>query len=159
MRGRSTRAQQQAQRIVFPEGEDARILRAARVLADDGIGEPILLGDPDMIRREADDAGVTLEDIALANPRASTHHETFAQALWELRRRRGITLREARARVLDPMHHALMMLRAGQADAVVAGGDMHYPDAIRPAPEVIGAEPGPRHGRRLYMLAVPPAPS
>src|SRR2546425_791912 len=70
MRGLSTRAQQQAQRIVFPEGEDARILRAARVLADDGIGEPILLGDPDMIRRQADDAGVTLEDIALASPRA-----------------------------------------------------------------------------------------
>ncbi len=155
MRGLSTRAQQQAQRIVFPEGEDARILRAARVLADDGIGEPILLGDPDMIRRQADDAGVTLEDIALANPRASTHQETFAQALWELRRRRGITLREARARVLDPMHHALMMLRAGQADAVVAGVDMYYPDAIRPALEVIGAEPGRRHVSGIYMLVFP----
>jgi len=155
MRGLSTRAQQQAQRIVFPEGEDARILRAARVLADDGIGEPILLGDPDMIRRQADDAGVTLEDIALANPRASTHQETFAQALWELRRRRGITLREARARVLDPMHHALMMLRAGQADAVVAGVEMYYPDAIRPALEVIGAEPGRRHVSGIYMLVFP----
>src|SRR3989475_336391 len=77
MRGLSTRAQQQAQRIAFPEGEDARILRAARVLADDGIGEPILLGDPDLIRRQADDAGVTLEDIAqqdrLANPVVREH--------------------------------------------------------------------------------------
>jgi len=155
MRGLSTRAQQQAQRIAFPEGEDARILRAARVLADDGIGEPILLGDPDLIRRQADDAGVTLEDIALANPRASVHQETFAQALWELRRRRGITLREARARVLDPMHHALMMLRAGQADAVVAGVDMYYPDAMRPALEVIGAEPGRRHVSGIYMLVFP----
>src|SRR5947209_9425385 len=155
MRGLSTRAQQQAQRIVFPEGEDARILRAARVLADDGIGEPILLGDPDMIRRQAADAGVTPEDIALANPRASTHQETFAQALWELRRRRGITLREARARVLDPMHHALMMLRAGQADAVVAGVEMYYPDAIRPALEVIGTEPGRRHVSGIYMLVFP----
>src|SRR5712691_11731081 len=155
MRGLSTRAQQQAQRIVFPEGEDARILRAARVLADDGIGEPILLGDPDLIRRQADDAGVTLEDIALANPRASVHQETFAQALWELRRRRGITLREARAQVLDPLHHALMMLRAGQADAVVAGVDMYYPDAIRPALEIIGAEPGRRHVSGIYMLVFP----
>src|SRR5437879_12899568 len=109
MRGLSTRAQQQAQRIVFPEGEDARILRAARVLADDGIGEPILLGDPDLIRRQADDAGVTLEDIALANPRASVHQETFAQALWELRRRRGVTPREAPVRVLDPRHQTRAM--------------------------------------------------
>src|SRR6266567_6249037 len=116
MRGLSSRAQQQeAQRIVFPEGEDPRILKAARILADEGIAAPILLGDPDVMRRQADDAGVTLEDIALANPRASAHVETFAQALWELRRRRGITLREARARVLEPMYHALMMLRSGQA--------------------------------------------
>src|SRR5690242_7137811 len=140
MRGLSGRAQQAAQRIVFPEGDDPRILKAARILADDGIAEPILLGDPDAIRREADDAGVTLEEIRLANPRTSAHLETFAQELWERRRRKGITLREARERVLDPMYHALLMLRAGQADAVVAGVDMYYPDAMRPALEVIGAE-------------------
>src|SRR5437016_4478710 len=66
MRGLSSRAQTVAQRIVFPEGEDPRILKAARILADDGVAEPILLGDPDAIRREADDAGVTLEEIASA---------------------------------------------------------------------------------------------
>src|SRR2546429_5263470 len=86
MRGLSSRAQTVAQRIVFPEGEDPRILKAARILADDGVAEPILLGDPDAIRREADDAGVTLEEITLANPRASVHLETFAQELWEDRK-------------------------------------------------------------------------
>src|SRR2546425_3475448 len=59
MRGLSSRAQQAAQRVVFPEGEDPRILKAARILADEGIAEPILLGDPDAMRRQADDAGVT----------------------------------------------------------------------------------------------------
>src|SRR6266702_2248340 len=128
MRGLSGRAQQSPQRIVFPEGDDPRILKAARILADDGIAEPILLGDPDAIRRQADDADVTLE---------------------------GITLREARDRVRDPMYHALLMLRAGQADAVVAGVDMYYPDAMRPALEVIGAEPGRRHVSGIYMLVLP----
>ncbi len=155
MRGFSNRAQQAAQRIVFPEGDDPRILKAARILADDGVAEPILLGEPDAIRREADDAGVTLEDITLANPRASTHLETFARELWERRRRKGITLREARERVLDPMYHSLLMLRAGQADAVVAGVEMYYPHAIRPALEVIGAEPGRRHVSGIYMLVQP----
>jgi malate dehydrogenase (oxaloacetate-decarboxylating)(NADP+) len=154
MRGLSSRAQQLAQRIVFPEGEDARILKAARILADEGIALPVLLGDPDAIRRQADDAGVTLEDITLANPRQSAELETFAQQLWEQRRRKGITLREARTRVLDPMYHALLMLRSGQADAVVAGEDMYYPDAIRPALEVIGAEPGRRHVSGIYMLVL-----
>ena len=155
MRGFSNRAQQAAQRIVFPEGDEPRILKAARILADDGVAEPILLGEPDAIRREADDAGVTLEDITLANPRASTHLETFARELWERRRRKGITLREARERVLDPMYHSLLMLRAGQADAVVAGVEMYYPHAIRPALEVIGAEPGRRHVSGIYMLVQP----
>jgi malate dehydrogenase (oxaloacetate-decarboxylating)(NADP+) len=155
MRGFSARAQQEAQRIVFPEGEDPRIVKAARILADEGIAEPILLGDPDAIRRQADDAGVTLEDIALANPRTSAHLETFAHELWERRRRKGITLREARTRVLDPLYHALLMLRAGQADAVVAGEEMYYSDAMRPALEVIGAEPGRRHVSGIYMLVLP----
>ena len=155
MRGLSGRAQQSPQRIVFPEGDDARILKAARILADDGIAEPILLGDPDAIRRQADDADVTLEEITLANPRTSAHLDGFAQQMWERRRRKGITLREARDRVRDPMYHALLMLRAGQADAVVAGVDMYYPDAMRPALEVIGAEPGRRHVSGIYMMVLP----
>jgi len=152
MRGLMTRAQQDPQRIVFPEGEEPRILRAARILADEGIARPILLGDPDVIRREADEAAVTLEDIEVANPRTAPDRETVAQELWQLRQRRGISLREARARVLDPMYYGLLMLRAGRADALVAGEDMYYPDAIRPALEVIGAEPGRKHVSGIYMM-------
>jgi malate dehydrogenase (oxaloacetate-decarboxylating)(NADP+) len=152
MRGLMTRAQQDPQRIVFPEGEEPRILRAARILADEGIAHPILLGDPDVIRRQADDAAVTLEDIELANPRTASDRETMAQELWQRRQRRGITLREARAHALDPMYYGLLMLRAGRADALVAGEDMSYPDAIRPALEVIGAEPGRKHVSGIYMM-------
>src|SRR5437867_11219453 len=96
MRGLTTRAQQAPQRIVFPEGEDARIVRAARILADEGVAAPILLGDPALIRRHADDSGVTLEDLELANPRVAPDREALATELWERRRRKGITLREAR---------------------------------------------------------------
>jgi malate dehydrogenase (oxaloacetate-decarboxylating)(NADP+) len=155
MRGLMTRAQQDPQRIVFPEGEDARTIRAARILADDGIADPILLGDPDAIRRQADDVGVTLEDLKLANPADAADGEAFAQELWTRRQRRGITLREARARVKDPMYHGLLMLRAGRADALVAGVEMYYPDAIRPALEVIGAAPGRKHVSGIYMLVLP----
>jgi malate dehydrogenase (oxaloacetate-decarboxylating)(NADP+) len=152
MRGLMTRAQQDVQRVVFPEGEEPRILRAARILADEGIAHPILLGDPDVIRRQADDADVTLEDIELANPRTAADRESMAQQLWQRRQRRGISLREARARVLDPMYYGLLMLRSGRADALVAGEDMYYPDAIRPALEVIGAEPGRKHVSGIYMM-------
>ena len=152
MRGLSTRAQQEAQRIAFPEGEDPRVIRAARILADEGTAQPILLGDADAIRRQADDAAVTLEDIELLNQRQAPDREEFAQALWTARQRRGITLREARARVLDPMYYALLMLKTGRVDAVVAGIETHYPDAIRPALEMIGAAPDRRHVSGIYML-------
>src|SRR5256885_1966445 len=135
MRGLSTRAQQDPQRLLFPEGENPRVLRAARVLADDGVAHPILLGEIDVIRRQADDAGVTLEDIELVDPRDGPDRETLAQDLWQLRRRRGITLREARQRVQDAEYYGLMLLRTGRADALVVGADMNYPDAIRPALE------------------------
>jgi len=152
MRGLSTRAQEDAQRIAFPEGEDPRVIRAARILADDGAAHPILLGDPDVIRRQADDAAVTLEDVELLNHRQAPGREEFAQALWTARQRRGITLREARARVLDPMYYALLMLKTGRVDAVVGGVETYYADAIRPALEVIGAAPERRHVSGIYML-------
>jgi malate dehydrogenase (oxaloacetate-decarboxylating)(NADP+) len=154
MRGLISRAQQDPPRIVFPEGDDPRILRAARILADDGIARPILLGDLDAIRRQADDASLTLEDLELVNPATATDHEQLGRELWERRQRRGITLREAQRRVLDPMYYGLLMLRGGRADALVAGEEIDYPDAVRPALEVIGVEPGRKHASGIYMMVV-----
>ncbi len=154
MRGLSARVEHDPQRIVFPEGDEPRILKAARILADEGLARPVLLGDLDTIRRQADDAGVTLEDIELRDPRAAVDREAMAQELWELRRRRGVTLREARHRVLDPAYYGLLLLRAGQADALVVGADIHYPEAIHPAFEVIGVEPGRRHVSGIYMMVL-----
>ena len=152
MRGLITRAQQDPPSIVFPEGDDPRILRAARILADEGIARPILLGDLDAIRRQADDASLTLEDIELMNPRLAADRDEMAEQLWQLRKRRGITLREAKARVLDPIYYGLLLLRAGRTDALVAGEEIDYPDSIRPALEVIGVEPGRKHVSGIYMM-------
>jgi malate dehydrogenase (oxaloacetate-decarboxylating)(NADP+) len=154
MRGLISRAQQDPPRIVFPEGDDPRILRAARILADDGIARPILLGDLDAIRRQADDASLTLEDLELVNPATATDREQLGRELWGRRQRRGITLREAQRRVLDPMYYGLLMLRGGRADALVAGEEIDYPDAVRPALEVIGVEPGRKHASGIYMMIV-----
>jgi malate dehydrogenase (oxaloacetate-decarboxylating)(NADP+) len=152
MRGLITRAQQDPPSIVFPEGDDPRILRAARIIADEGIARPILLGDLDAIRHQADDASLTLEDIDLLDPHTATDRQEFAEVLWQLRKRRGMTLREAQARVLDPIYYGLLMLRAGRVDALVAGEEVDYPDSIRPALEVIGVEPNRKHVSGIYMM-------
>src|SRR3989449_3233983 len=139
MRGLILRAQQDPPSIVFPEGDDPRILRASRILADEGIARPILLGDLDAIRRQADDASLTLEDIELVNPRTAADRDQLAQELWQRRQRRGMTLREAKARGLDPMYYGLLMLRSGRTDALVAGEGIDYPNAVGPALGGIGA--------------------
>ncbi len=157
IRGLITRAQLDPKRLVFPEGDDVRVVKAARILADEGIARPVLLGDVETIRQRADDAGITLEDIELADPRAAEDREAMAQTLWRLRQRRGVTLREARTRIQDPMYYGLLMLRAGRADALVAGADIYYPDAIRPALEIIGAQADHRHVSGTYMLVFPKA--
>ncbi len=152
MRGLITRAQQDPPSIVFPEGDDPRIVRAARILADEGIARPILLGDLDAIRHQADDASLTLEDIELLDPHTAPDREQFAAELWQRRQRRGMTRREAQTQVLDPIYYGLLMLRAGRADALVAGEEIEYPDSIRPALEVIGVEPGRKHVSGIYMM-------
>ena len=152
MRGLITRAQQDPPSIVFPEGDDPHILRAARIVADEGIARPILLGDVEAIRRQADEASLPLEDIELINPRTAPDREQFAEELWQRRQRRGMTLREAQARVLDPIYYGLLMLHAGRTDALVAGEQVDYPDSIRPALEVIGVEPGRKHVSGIYMM-------
>ncbi len=152
MRGLITRAQQDPPSIVFPEGDDPRILRAARILADEGIARPILLGDLDAIRRQADDASLTLEDVELVNPATASDREQMGRELWHRRQRRGMTLREAQRRARDPIYYGLLMLRAGRADALVAGEEIDYPDAVRPALEVIGVEPGRKHASGIYMM-------
>jgi malate dehydrogenase (oxaloacetate-decarboxylating)(NADP+) len=152
MRGLIARVQQDPPSIVFPEGDDPRILRAARIVADEGIARPILLGDLDAIRRQADEASLTLEDIELLNPHSAPDRDKLAQELWQLRRRRGMTLREAKARVLDPIYYGLLLLRAGRTDALVAGEEIDYPDSIRPALQVIGVEPGRKHASGIYMM-------
>ena len=154
MRGFAARVQEDPQRILFPEGDHPKIIRAARVLADEGSAVPVLIGDRADIRRAADDAGITLEDIEIVNPAETADAEGLARAYWERRQRRGVTLREARARVRDPLYHGLLLLKTERADALVVGADMYYPDAVRPALEVIGAAPG-RHVSGIYMMVLP----
>ncbi|HTY07418.1 MAG TPA: NADP-dependent malic enzyme [Gemmatimonadales bacterium] len=154
MRGLTARVQEDPQRILFPEGDNPRIIRAARVLADEGSAVPVLLGDPAAIRREAEDAGVTLEEIEIVDPAQAADAEGLARAYWERRRRRGVTLREARARVRDPLYHGLLLLKTERVDALVVGADMYYPDAVRPVLEVIGAAPGRKHVSGIYMMVL-----
>jgi malate dehydrogenase (oxaloacetate-decarboxylating)(NADP+) len=152
IRGIINRAVRDPKRIVFPEGEEPKILRAARIIVDDGIGFPILLGNRDVIERNAAAAGISLEDLAIEDPSTSPHRERYAAFLWERRQRKGMSSGEALRRLYNGNYFGSVMVACGDADALISGMTMQYPETIRPALEVIGAHPRAGLVSGMYML-------
>ena len=152
MRGLINRAAMKPKRVVFPEGEDLRIIRAAAICRDDGIATPVLLGRRARVEAAAAEAHVSLEDLEIEDPTTSAHRDRYADFLWERRQRKGMSLAQARLRVLNGNYFGSCMVACGDADALVSGVGLHYPETIRPALEVIGAHPKAGLVSGVYML-------
>lgn len=152
MRGIIQRASNDPKRVILPEGDEPKIIRAARQLLDDGIAEPILLGSRETIERLAQDMGVPLDDIEIEDIYTSEYREEYARYLWERRNRKGLSLAMARQRMFNPNYYGSVMLALGRAHAMVSGVNLNYPETIRPALEVIGAHPRAGLVSGLYML-------
>ncbi len=152
MRGLVSRAMQDPRRIVFPEGEEPSIIRAARIISDEGIGHPVLLGDATRIGAVSESIGIGVGDIQIEDPATSGDREEYAQFLWQRRQRKGLSLAEARQRLQNFNYYGCAMLATGRCDAMLSGMTMHYPATIRPALEVIGAHPKAGLVSGMYML-------
>ncbi|MHB8837812.1 MAG: phosphate acyltransferase, partial [Gemmatimonadaceae bacterium] len=152
MRGIQSRAHRDPRRVVFAEGEDPKIIHAAHILAEEGIAKPILLGRPQQMQERLRDLGITLDGVTIIDPNSSPERERYAVDLWKRRQRRGLSRDEAYSLVGRGIYFACQMVNDGDADAVVAGLGKHYPETIRPALEVVGADP--KHGlvSGLYMM-------
>ncbi|HEV3484124.1 MAG TPA: phosphate acyltransferase, partial [Vicinamibacterales bacterium] len=146
------RARKNPKRIVFPEGDQEKIIRAAKILIDEGLAHPILL-----VRREEidallqkyniDDSKITIIDINNCD-----RMPMYAQRFHELRRRHGITLADA-TRILNSRNYvAMMMLDTGEADGVISGLRAYYPATIRPALQIVKTRPGVKHVSGAYLL-------
>jgi malate dehydrogenase (oxaloacetate-decarboxylating)(NADP+) len=146
------KAQNKPRRVVFPEGEHEKILRAAHILADEKIAQPILLGNTQVIRAKAADLSMELEEIQIVDPTTWPKREAYIQTLYELRQRRGVTLSEARELINNRNLFGAVMVQAGDADALVGGETQHFPDTIRPALQVIKPRPGLHRVSGLYAL-------
>ena len=146
------KAQQRPRRVVFPEGDNEKILRAAHILNDEKIAQPILLGDEQTIRAKAQDLGVPLDEITVVSPRTCAKRENYINRFYELRQRRGVTLSEARKMIESRNLFGAVMVSLGDADALVGGVDRHFPDTIRPALQVIKPQEGLHRVSGLYVL-------
>ncbi|HEY3114154.1 MAG TPA: NADP-dependent malic enzyme [Gemmatimonadaceae bacterium] len=152
MRGIINRAVRDPKRIVLPEGEEPKIIRAARMIVDEGIGSPVLLGQRGTIERIADENHISLRDIVIDDPATSDRRDKYADYLWQRRQRKGLSHGEAHQLLFNGNYFGSVMVACGDADALLSGVGMHYPETIRPALQVIGVHPKAEIVSGLYML-------
>jgi malate dehydrogenase (oxaloacetate-decarboxylating)(NADP+) len=149
------KAQRAPKRIVFPEGEEPKILRAAQILVDEKIASPILLGNEALIRKRMAELHLHVCTSCIVDPANAPDRASYAEELYRLRQRKGTTQREAEDMLRDRTVFGALMVRRGEADALIGGLTKHYPDTIRPALQVISVRPGLRKVSGIYVLITP----
>jgi len=136
------KAQARPRQVVFPEGDNEKILRACHAILEEKIALPILLGNPAIIHAKTAELGLQLKGAPIVDPASSPLRERYIRELFRLRQRRGVTLNEARKLIDDRNIFASMMLHMGEADALVSGVTQHFPDTIRPALQIVRMREG-----------------
>ncbi|MBC8145057.1 MAG: NADP-dependent malic enzyme [bacterium] len=145
-------ARRPRKRIVFPEGEELPILRAAQRLNEEGICQTVVVGMRDVVERLAHANHISLEGIEIVDPLTDARTREYANAFFHLRGRKGINQSAAGRTLRRPLHFGLMMLRQGAADGMIAGVSMSYPDVIRPALQIVGANPRYTNVAGVYIM-------
>lgn len=137
------RAKADRQRIVLPEGTEERTLQAADRILAEGIADLIILGKEEEIKAVADELNLkNIDKATLIDPATSEKKEEYAQSFCELRKKKGMTIEEARKKMLDPMYFGCMIIKMGDADGQLAGARNTTGNTLRPALQIIKTAPG-----------------
>jgi len=146
------RAKVAPKRIVFSEGEHEKIIRASHQLTNLRIAHPVLLGRPMVIQEKSHELELGELNVEIIEPARSPRLDAYAEELYQLRQRRGVTRSEARELLANNNYFGAMMVHMGDADGFVAGVSQHYPDTIRPALQIIATRPDVHKVAGLYVI-------
>jgi len=149
---RARQSSREKTRIVFPDGAAPRVLRAAQILVDEGICEPVLLGEEWKVLKRAEDARVDLRGIEIVEPRSDVRFDALALALWKKRERKGFTRARARQALRNPTWFGCMMVDQGLAHGLVGGIGVPYADTARPALQTVGKHPDVEAVSGVYAM-------
>lgn len=148
-------AKRNPKRIVFPEGNEKRTVRAAAALAAEGIAKPVLLGEESVVRGAAEAEGVGLAGVEVVDPARSADRGRYAAGLLEARRAKGMTPEAAERLIGDAMYFGMMMVKTGDADGLVSGAVHTTGDMLRPALQLIKTKPGIKVVSSSFLLDCP----
>ncbi len=152
LHGLTERARTAEKRIVLPEGEDVRILEAAEIIHRRGICELVILGDLKKVRELSNQHGFDLSGIEIIDPASSEQREKFAEEYAKLRAHKGVTIEQARERMLERSYFGTMMVHLGLVDGMVSGAAHTTANTIRPSLEFIKTRPGVKIVSSVFLM-------
>ena len=147
-----TRAKSLKRHIVLPEGADPRVIEAAAKITAAGIAEVTLLGESDNINAFAENAGIDLDRVHIADPNAPGARQTYGQILHSARQHKGLSQQEACNLITNPLLMAASMVRAGDADGAVAGAAHPTADVVRSGLQVVGMRPDSKIVSSFFLM-------
>ena len=155
------KARRNPKRIVFAEADNSKILKAAQLVFDEGVGYPILLGDEIKIKKIAEELGIDIEGLPILDPRSEATEEKrnqYGEIFFQKRGRKGFNAYEAKKVMRDRNYFGCMMVECGDADCMISGLAKNYPDTIRPALQTIGTEEGVKKIAGMYLMLTKKGP-
>jgi phosphate acetyltransferase len=144
-------------KIVFTEGNDARILEAASRLLAGTFLHPVLVGDPDEIMKSAEECGFNIRGAEIINPKSFDRMDEMVEMFCELRKSKGVTPEQARASLAQNNNFGTMLVKMGIADALLGGATYSTADTVRPALQLIKTKPGSSIVSSCFILVRPSA--
>jgi malate dehydrogenase (oxaloacetate-decarboxylating)(NADP+) len=155
------KARKNPKRVVFAEAENQKILKTAQLAMDEGVAFPILLGNPDIIKKIAAENGIDISEMPIIDPKSSSSRAKrteYGALFFEKRQRKGYNVYEAKKIMRDRNYFGCMMVETGEADAMISGLSKNYPDTIRPALQIIGLEDGSKRVAGMYIMMTKKGP-
>lgn len=141
-------------RVVFAEGENSKIIKTAELCVDEGFAKPILLGRKEVIEQIAHEYRYDLDGIEIVDPRNYENSFSYINAFYQQRQRKGVTLVDARHKLLNNNNYfASIMLKMGDADAMITGLTNHYAKSLRPSLEIIGKDKNYKSVSGMYIVS------
>jgi phosphate acetyltransferase len=149
----SERAKKDIKTIVLPEGADIRTIKAAAMIQESGIAKIIIVGKEKEVKKLAGDLDISKTQII--DPETSDKFEEYAQAFYEMRKAKGVTIEKAREIMKDELYWGVMMVKTGLADGMVSGAAHSTADTVRPALQILKTKPGIKMASGFFVMVVP----
>lgn len=147
-------AQNDRKRIVLPEGDEERTIKASELIKNNGLAEVVLVGQKAKIQEKAAQLGVNIDGIEIVDPQTSQKTSEYAKAFYELRKKKGMTEEKAEKIVKDPVYFGTMMLKMDDVDGLVSGAVHTTGDLLRPGLQIIKTAPGINVVSSFFLMSV-----